>query len=481
MILALDVGTSSTRATLYDARGSRVEGVEHRVPHEPRTIPGGGVEHDPARLREAAAACVDAVLPHAGEIRGVGICTFWHGLLGFDAAGRPATPVYLWADTRSADAVDRLSERLDERAVHARTGCHLHSTYWPAKIRWHGTHAPRTTIDRWGSIGELLALEWFGDAATSVSMASATGLFDQRARHWDPEMLDAAGIDERRLFPLRDRSEPWTRLREPWASRWPALARAAWFPAVGDGATSNIGSGCTGPSRIAVNVGSSAAVRLVSDAPPEDTPWGLWRYRVDRRLSVIGGALSEGGNVYAWCLDTLRLPPPPVIERELAARVEDDHGLAFLPFLAGERSPGWNARARAAVAGMSLGTTPIQILHAALEGVALRLALVYERLAPLAAPSHEIIVSGGAPVRSRALAQMIADALGRPLRLSIESEASSRGAALLALDSLGIPPGPEHVAVTGGERIEPDPGRRDRYREAAARHQRLYDALFGRG
>lgn len=480
MILTLDIGTSSARATLFDARGARIESGEHRVLYEPRTTADGGVEHDAALLLDAAARCVDGALAQARDVRGVGICTFWHGLLGFDAAGRPVTPVYSWADTRSADAVDDLRARLDERAVHARTGCHLHSTYWPAKIRWHTGLPGRPAVERWGSIGELLAREWLGEAATSISMASGTGLFDQGAARWDAEMLAVAGIDERRLFPLRDRGEPWTRLREPWARRWPALRDAAWFPAVGDGAAGNIGSGGIGAGRVAINLGTSAAVRLVCADPPRETPWGLWRYRVDRKLSVVGGALSEGGNVYAWCVDALRLPPEPLLERELAAAAMRDHGLALLPFLAGERSPGWNARARGAVAGLSLATTPIEILHAALESVALRLALVYERLAPLADPRHEIVVSGGAVVNSRTWAQMIADALGRPIIVSVESEASRRGVALLTLDALGLPPGLAGAPVPGGERVEPDPRRRDRYRDAAARQQHLYDALLGR-
>jgi len=477
-VLALDIGTSSARASLYAADGARIDGVEHRAPYEPRTTPDGGVEHDATRLLEATVACIDAVLPRAGPIRAVGISTFWHGLLGFDAHDRPVTPVYMWADTRSTPAVDELRTRLEDAAVHARTGCHLHSCYWPAKLRWLAGRGDRTAVGRWGSIGELLALEWFGEGATSISMASATGLFDQERTGWDRQMLDAAGIDEGRLFPLRDRGEPWTRLRPSWAARWPALREAAWFPAIGDGATGNVGSGCTGPSRIAINIGTSAAMRLVTDTPPRGAPRGLWRYRIDRRLSVVGGALSEGGNVYAWCLEVLRLPPEHELERELAMAMEREQGLTLLPFLAGERSPGWNGRARAAITGLSLDTTPIEILQAALESVALRLALVYERLLPLASPAHEVIASGGAVLRSRVWAQMIADALGRPLTLGGESEASSRGAALLALDALGAAPGPASAPSDGGDLIQPDPHRRARYREALARQRRLYDALF---
>lgn len=478
MILALDVGTSSARASLYDLSGSRLAGAEHRIEYEPRVTPDGGAEHDPRHLLDAAAACIDRVLPMTTEVRAVAISTFWHGLLGFDGRGRPVTPVYTWADTRSAAAVDDLRRQLDETAVHARTGCHLHSSYWPARLRWLSRVAAPPAAARWGSIGELLFLEWLGEAATSVSMASATGLFDQQALRWDAELLAAAGIEAQQLFPLADRADARLGLRQPWAGRWPALRGAAWFPAVGDGAAGNVGSGCAGPARIAINVGTSAAMRLVAADPPAETPAGLWRYRVDRKLSVVGGALSEGGNVFAWCAETLRLPPEPALERALADAADRNHGLAFLPLLAGERSPGWNARARGTVAGLSLATTPVDILRAALEGVALGLATIHERLAPLAAAEHDLVVSGAALARSRAWAQMVADALGRPLTISAESEASSRGAALLALDALGLPPGLAGARLPGGERVEADPRRRGRYAEALARHRHLYAALF---
>ena len=118
-------------------------------------------------------------------------------------------------------------------------------------------------------------------------MASATGLFDQRALAWDPETLAAAGIDERQLFPLCDRGDGRRGLRAPWARRWPALAGATWFPALGDGATSTVGSDCLDPTRIALNVGTSAAMRFVAEEPLA-APRGLWSYRVDRRAGARG-------------------------------------------------------------------------------------------------------------------------------------------------------------------------------------------------
>ncbi len=480
MILALDLGSSSARATLYEDAGRPVAGGAKQIEYHPRVTPDGGVEHDAPGLLAAAATCIDAVLPRARDVAGVGISTFWHGLLGFDASSHPMTAVLMYSDTRSAGAAEELRQRLDEAVVRARTGCPIHTSYWPAKLRWMARAAPGLRVDRWGSVGELLAAEWLGEGVTSVSMASGTGLLDQGQVQWDPAMLEAAGIDERRLFPLRDIDEGM-RLREPWASRWPALRDCVWYPAVGDGAAGNVGSGCTGHARIAINVGTSAAMRLVTSTPVDPPPWGLWRYRLDRARAVVGGSLSEGGDVYAWCAETLRLGEPETVERALASAADTEHGLAVLPFLAGERSPGWSARARGAIAGLSLATSSIDILRAALEAVALRLALIHELLGPLAASGHEVVASGGALVRSRAWAQMIADALGRPLLLAREREASSRGVALLASAALGRLGDLASAAAVDTERIEPDSRRHDRYRELRGRQARLYAALVQGG
>ena len=477
MVIAVDVGTSSARASAYDADGRPVAGLYHQTPYEARLTHDGGVEHDPRVLFAAVATCLDAVCTRAGRatVRGVGVTTFWHGLCGFDAAGDAVTPVYMWGDSRSARDAAVLRDALDETALHARTGCHLHSSYWPAKLRWLARERPveAQRVARWGSFGEHLELTIFGDAATSVSMASATGLFDIAAGTWDAEALAAAGIEAGQLFRVVDRTDSRRGLRAEWAARWPALHAVPWFPAIGDGAASNVGSDCIARDRIALNVGTSAALRVATDASRQP-PRGLWRYAVDRERLLLGGATSEGGNVYAWCRETLRLPDDAVLERHLDAMPPDVHGLTVLPFLAGERAPGWRGDRRGAVTGLSLDTQPIDIVRAALEAVALRLALVYRLLAPHAAREHVIVASGGAVTRSRAWMRILADALGHAVTRSHEAEATSRGAALLALNALGAVP--DLAAVRGplGETFAPDPARHARYREALER-QRAFD------
>jgi gluconokinase len=509
-VLALDIGTSSVRAALYDRLGRGVPGVESHLGHAPETTPDGGVEMDAESLVEAACWALSTALAHAGpraaEIAGVGVSTFWHSILGVDEAGRPTTPVIMWADTRSVREVEWLRERLDETATHARTGCPFHTSYVPPKLLWLKRERAEAfaRTQRWLSPGEYLFLRLFGEPRCSVSIASGTGMLNQQTMDWDEAMLVVLPIDRAQLTPVGDLS-PSLGLQEEFARRLPALAQVPWIPAAGDGACSNLGSGCLGPDRAAVMVGTSGAMRQLlrsdggtgrrgdgatnrqGDGPtvgsrpvapsprPPVAPPGLWCYRVDAARPLIGGALSNGGNLFAWLRETLRLPEEAQAEAELAAMPPDGHGLTVLPFLAGERSPGWAGQARAAFAGLSWSTRPMEMLRAGLESVAYRFALIAERL-PLQ-DDTQIVATGGALLSSPAWTQIVCDVLGRPLVTSEEPDASGHGAALLALEGLGLLPDLTQAPFAFGRTFQPALDRHEIYQAARRRQAALYDRL----
>jgi gluconokinase len=301
-------------------------------------------------------------------------------------------------------------------------------------------------------------------------------MLDQRRMAWDEEVLAALPIDVAQLSPIVDLATTAAGLTGEAAGRLPRLRDVPWVPAVGDGAASNVGSGCVSPERVALMLGTSGAMRALTPGLAIAPPEGLWLYRVDRERPLVGGALSNGGNVYTWLHETLRVADHEAVEAEVAAMEPDAHGLTVLPFLAGERAVGWRADARAAIVGLSWSTKPIEILRAGMEAVALRFGRIYERLRPLVPEEHAIIASGGL-LRSPAWMQMIADALGRPMTASEEPEASSRGVALLTLETLGLLR-LRDAEFPLGRRYAPDADRHARYREADARQRRLYDVLL---
>lgn len=484
-VLALDIGTSSVRAAIFDSFGNEVAGTEARAEWAPSATFDGGAEMDADEALEQVARVIDAALAKAPAVstrmEAVAVSCFWHSLVGVAARGRVVTPVLGWADTRAACAAEELRRHFDERETHARTGCRFHASYWPAKLRWLQHERPELyrAVRCWMSFSDLLALRFFGETQTSVSMASGTGLFDERSGAWDDEILGWLGLTSAQLPRIAGANKTFGGLRDEYARRWPPLAEARWFPAIGDGAANNIGAGCVTRERAALMIGTSGAMRVMWEGePPAVLPAGLWRYRADRRRIVIGGALSDGGGLYGWLKEALAIrTDAEEVETMLAALEPDGHGLTVLPFWAGERSVGWSAGARGAITGLTMRTRPIEILRAAMEAVAYRFALIADALDRVVPQGAKIIASGGALRASPLWTRMLADALGRPVVLSGVRESSSRGAALLALEATGriksIADAPAPLAQT----YEPDMARHARYRAGQQRQQKLYELL----
>ena len=413
-VLALDVGTSSVRAHRFGAA------ADERGEPAQRDYTS---ELDPDRI----VAWTREAIEEAGGANGadaVGASCFGHSLLALDKRGRPLTPIMSWRDTRSADAADWLLGRLDNHAIHARTGCHIHTSYWPAKLAWLAQEKQDVfrAAHRFVSFCDYLYAQLLGrEVPTSISMASPTGLVDLRTRTWDEELLGTLGLDPERLPEISDAPVD------------------GWYPALLDGACSNLGAGCVTGERAALMIGTSGAIRTVYE-------------------------LSDGGNLYAWIDQTLEDS-----DGSLADRDPSSHGLTFLSLLGGERSPGWHQHARGAVHGLTFDTTPLDLRQAGLEGVAFRFAEVADLMPWI----EEIVVTGGALLKDPDWVQLMADALGRPVTTSGVKEASLRGAAVVVLERLGETPAPAPLGAV----VEPRPDKVDLFRAARERQRRLYEVV----
>src|SRR5437588_7993315 len=209
-ILALDVGTSSTRALLFDAIGNPLPHVLAQRRYQLTMSNEGEVSVDPDTLVAVVERTIDEVLEMAGpwatHIGAVALDTFWHGLMGVDADNRPLTPLILWEDTRPHDAALELREQFDDAAIHARTGARYHASYWPAKLRWLATQAPETVsrVAQWLSFGEYLYRHFLGRSVCSLSMASGTGMLQTRHHAWDTQQRNVLHDRPDQVPPLGD-------------------------------------------------------------------------------------------------------------------------------------------------------------------------------------------------------------------------------------------------------------------------------------
>jgi gluconokinase len=382
-----------------------------------------------------------------------------------------------WADTRSSEQTAVLRKRFDEAEIHSRTGARFHSSFWPAKLLWLKKTDPKAfaRTDKWLSLSDYIVLKLCGEPITSLAMASATGIFDIRKCTWDASLLKYIGIKNANLPVIADDASTF-QLNARFTKLWSRLASARWFPAIGDGAANNIGAGCVSSNKAALMIGTSGAMRVAYKGdPPATIPFGLWCYRIDRERVIIGGALSDGGGLYQWLRDNLILPKNA--EAAIAKRPPAGHGLIFLPFLAGERSTGYYEDAHGSVIGLRSSTDTVDILQAALESVAFRFAEIFDQLNSVV-NIRDVIASGGALRESPVWTQIIADVLGRNLTLPETHEASSRGAVLLALETIGKIKAIEKVPTPEARCFEPNKVHRAIYRRARAKHNSIYQQIF---
>ncbi|MEO8350800.1 MAG: gluconokinase [Chthoniobacteraceae bacterium] len=479
LILALDIGTSSTRSALFDLKANRLEHSTAQQGYPLITSAEGGAELEPSVVLEAVRECLKETMRiyrtdpelHGREIAGIGTSCFWHSMVGTNANGDVLKRILTWADSRCRQDAAKLRKELGEKRVHARTGCMLRTSFWPAKLAWlqrtNGKVFAR--VKHWMSPAEWVQKVLVGEANCAVGMATGTGLFNPSKLEWDSGLLDRFNLSPQKLQPL---SEEPSVVGGELAKAVPELRGVPWFPAIGDGAASNLGSGATRPGLAAINVGTSAALRIMREGKNATAPFGLFCYRVDAARFLVGGAVSNAGNLRAWCVRELRLPDDATVEAELARRPGPVANLDVLPFWMVERAPRWNEEATGAILGLGQYTSALDLYQAITEAGYQRIARIADVLLAQEATAPKFIVSGGIQHSKQAL-QRLADVLGQNVHPNDELEASIRGAAISVLEKLGLPVPPAQF----GRAVKPRQKFADLYAKARQRQSRLEELL----
>ena len=450
--IGIDFGTSGVRAVAYRPDGQSVSAATLEYPlnspqagwaeQDPETIMAGGV----TVLRELSCA----LTRNGCRPDGMAISSAFHTFLAYDKEWRPITQLMTWADTRSQKAVQDLNQTFaDVAAVYRRTGCPVNPVYPMTKIAWMRRDRPEmfTRTARFGSIKDhvfrLLTGEWVVDR----SIASGSGLYNLFSGEWDKELVAYLGVRPESLPPIVS-----TTYSAPLSA---AMAANTGLPAgipvvigAGDGVLVNVGIGAVRPGQMSCTIGTSGAVRMLSDAPLTDEKGRTWCYNLTDTVWVLGGAINNGGIALRWMRDRLNEIDPEatrrpgmdaytLMTRNAGTVPAGSYGLIMLPYFTGERAPNWNADARGVLFGLTLGHTVSHMIRANLEGVCYRMKSIMLALRDVAGPAQEIRVSGNF-TRSDLWVQILADVFDRELNAPNVDEGAAFGAAVLGFVSAGV-------------------------------------------
>jgi len=465
-VLALDQGTTSSRALLVGADGRVVSVAQKEFPqHYPQP---GWVEHDAldlwsSQMGVAGEAIARAGVP-VGSVAGIGITNQRETTILYDRTTlEPIANAIVWQDRRTAPQVEALRAAGHEERVRAKTGLLLDPYFSATKIAWLLDNVPgaRARAEAgelaFGTVDTWLAARLTGGAVhvTDVTNASRTLLFDIHACAWDDELLSLFGVP-RDLLPAVVPSAHLVGHAE--AGPLGGMPVAAL---IGDQHAATFGQACFAPGQAKATYGTGAFLVLntgtAAQAPFDRLLTTVAWQQGPRVEYALEGSIFMAGAVVQWLRDGLGLIREAGDVSALAASVPDSGGVVFVPALTGLGAPHWDPRARGTVLGISRGTTAAHLARAALEGVASQVADVLRTMqAASSAPLTELRVDGGAS-RSDLLMQLQADVSGVEVVRSAESETTALGAAYMAGLTLGVWPDRAAVAANwrAGERFAP--------------------------
>jgi gluconokinase len=441
VVIGIDIGTTSAKATAFDADGD--ETARHEASYPLLEPEHGQAVQEPAVVVHAVLEVTRGALAGARaaglDVAGLSFSGAMHSLVALDAHGAPLTPLLTWADTRAAEQALRLQRESPQ--LHLRTGTPLHPMSPLTKLVWFREHEPElfARAHRWCGIKELVLLRLCDAFVTDHSVASGTGLMNLETLDYDDEALEVAGVRREQLPALVPSTDVLdlspVAARELGGEALPAVAGA------GDGPLANLGVGAVQPGVAACSIGTSGALRLIVEHPLVDRERRVFCYALTPGRWAVGGAINNGGVVLQWVQEALAPELAAHSEAELldvaAHAPPGSEALIMLPYLLGERAPHWSPVPRGAYVGLTRAHRREHLVRAALEGVCQQLALVLQSLRDAGSAVREVRATGGF-ARSRLWRQMLCDVLGLPIGFPKGREGSGFGAALLGMEALGL-------------------------------------------
>jgi glycerol kinase len=447
-LVAIDQGTTSTRAILFDASARPVATARRELTqHYPHA---GWVEHDPEDIWEGALETARDAIAASGvdsaRIAGIGISNQRETAVIWDrATGEPIHRAIVWQDRRTAERCAHLKADGAEPLVQARTGLLLDPYFSATKIAWTLDHVPgaRARAERgelaFGTVDSFLLWRLTGGAvhATDITNAARTMLYDIHAQRWDAELCDLFGVPEPLLPEVHDNSRLFGTTAPGLFDRQLPIAGMA-----GDQQAALFGQRCFEPGMVKSTYGTGCFILLNTGEQAVESRHRLLTtpaYRLGGSIHyALEGSIFVAGAAVKWLRDGLGVIADAGETDSLATRVPDSHGVYMVPAFVGLGAPYWDSDARGAIFGLTLGASAAHLVRAALEAVAYQSRDLTDAMVADGASAPAAIRVDGGMTANRWLCQFLADILEVPVERPANLEATALGAAFHAGLATGV-------------------------------------------
>lgn len=449
-MLGVDIGTTSTKAVLFSKDGTVI--CHHTIEYPLLTPTPSTAEQNPVEIYQAVLGTITETIKKSAidknDLLCISFSSAMHSVIAVDESGEILTNCITWADNRSTKWAEKIKNEMNGHEIYLRTGTPIHPMSPLSKIRWLKEEKPGifSKTVKLISIKEFVFYQLFKQYVVDHSIASATGMLHLQRLDWDEEALQVAGITKDYLSELVPTTHYLQGIDENLALKLGINTSTPFVVGATDGVLSNLGVNAIEPGVVAVTIGTSGAIRTVTDKPVTDPKGRTFCYNLTENHWVIGGPVNNGGITFRWVRDclasaevetakSLGIDPYEVLTK-IAERVSPgSDGLLFHPYLAGERAPLWNANARGSFFGLGLYHKKEHMIRAVLEGVIFNLYNVLLALEEQIGIPKKVQATGGF-ARSALWRQMMADIFDQEVSVPESFESSCLGAAILGLYAL---------------------------------------------
>ena len=485
-MIGIDIGTTHCKAISISVEGKML--FEKKIVYSSTGKLNEQNEQDPDSIFNSVIDLLQEIISAEKDknLLGISFSAAMHGLMVIDNKGKPLTPIFTWADSRSKDYAAELLQQSSAVEIYENTGLPIHPMSPLCKIIWLRNEMPLIFQQayKYISIKEYFFYKLFGKFIVDYSMASATGLFNIHTMHWHEAALRTAGIRNDQLSKPVNPQHFETGLKDEYQKLFGLSNEIPFYVGGSDGCLAQLGCGAINAGEGSLTIGTSGAIRILTTNPEIDKGSRLFCYALSDKHWVAGGPINNGGIVLKWFAEN-------ILQKTLQSAEELDWfsskaqqapvgsgGLIFLPYILGERAPMWDPDAGGVFFGLRAVHHQQHMMRAIMEGISFALYDVMRAVEETYGTIETLYATGGF-IESEFWLQMFADILNKKIIVRDYADASAAGACFFAMYSMGIMNDFQQIKdfIPGGKIFYPDNKTHELYQEYISIFLSLYPTL----